>query len=363
MFNNANKNLTLSANLESLISVSKYTLFSQGFVSSFSDISLEGYRKILQGLVNDKKANEMAEKEKLRKAAEAAEQVRRQAETIERQAQEEARKRSVEEAKQKAELEKRKQEFERDYVVRNGVLIGYRRMWEIVNIPNYITAIGDYAFSKHEPDRSHLSKLTGWQREVAEREITLGLESHRNIRVVKGVSVPSSVKTIGKHAFSNCSSLTQVEIWNGVEIIDDSAFSSCNALQKITIPNSVKHIGNNAFGWCGNIRSVVIGGRVASIGGSTFIGCENLSWMTIGDNVQTIGNGAFAICKKLSSIQIKQSVKFVGKEAFSGWDKSQKIKIYATEKETKAWDKKWRKGCNATIEFGYRGFSDFDDLY
>ena len=69
---------------------------------------------------------------------------------------------------------------------------------------------------------------------------TLNLES---------ISIPNSVKSIGKYAF------------NG------------SAIHSIIIPDSVNSIGENAFAYCQNLSTVTLGKTIGNIGNDIFIGC------------------------------------------------------------------------------------------
>ena len=70
------------------------------------------------------------------------------------------------------------------------------------------------------------------------------------------VTIPNSVTSIGKGAFSDCRGLTSVDIPNSVTIIGNAAFCGCSGLTSITIPNSVKRIRENAFAYCSKLENV-----------------------------------------------------------------------------------------------------------
>lgn len=67
-------------------------------------------------------------------------------------------------------------------------------------------------------------------------------------------------------------------------------------LTSITIPCSVKEIGKDAFHLCSGLVSAVVAGPVSSIEDSAFNRCVNLSSVTIPDTVSFIGEFAFYDC-------------------------------------------------------------------
>ena len=97
---------------------------------------------------------------------------------------------------------------------------------------------------------------------------------------VKQVIIGDGVTTIGKRAFSDCSSLTSVTIGNGVITIGWGAFYNCPYLTSVTIGDGVTTIGGMAFYRCFSLTSVTIPNSVTTIGYYAFSGCKNVKQIT-----------------------------------------------------------------------------------
>lgn len=92
------------------------------------------------------------------------------------------------------------------------------------------------------------------------------------------VTIPPSIKSVAKNAFSGCSGLTTVNL-NNNEIVSKSYESG-----------SVKTV----FG--DQVKEYILGEDVTSIGSSAFSGCSGLTSVTIPESVTSIGQGAFRDC-------------------------------------------------------------------
>ena len=119
-------------------------------------------------------------------------------------------------------------------------------------------------------------------------------------------SIPSTVSSIGSHAFYSCRNLTSVTIPDAVTSIGSYAFGYCG-FRSITIPDAAKSIGYYAFINCW-LDSVTIPDAVTSIGSNAFNACYWLKSITIGSAVTNIGSGAFSGCNSLTSIVSKAVV-------------------------------------------------------
>ena len=197
-----------------------------------------------------------------------------------------------------------------------------------VTIPDSVTSIGNNAFSgcAFQNDKFiNRSSATGypWGATLYEviqddglciNEIT-AVDCRPN---ATHVTIPNSVETIGRKAFSDCSALTSVIIPSSVTSIGDFAFNYCSSLTSVTIPDSVKSIGDGAFQSCSSLTSVTIPDSVTRIGHSTFYGCISLTSVTIGSGVTSIGDSAFRYCTSLSSVTIPDTVKDISEYVFAG---------------------------------------------
>ena len=199
---------------------------------------------------------------------------------------------------------------------------------ENTKIPSSVTIIGDYAFT--------------------------------GCRGLTSIEIPSSVRSIGDYAFLDCSGLKSIvvspenpyfssegncnaiietetntlirgckntKIPSSVTSIKRSAFSDCSGLTSIKIPSSVTSIGNYAFSGCSDLTSIEISSSVTSIEDFTFSGCSGLTSIKIPSSVTSIGNYVFEGCSGLTSIEIPSSVTSIGMWAF---DESGLKTIYGT---------------------------------
>ena len=71
------------------------------------------------------------------------------------------------------------------------------------------------------------------------------------------VTIPGSVRSIGKSTFFACKNLEAVTICRGVTAVGAGAFSSCYGLKEVCIPDTVTSVEANAFGFCGDLAVTV----------------------------------------------------------------------------------------------------------
>ncbi len=177
------------------------------------------------------------------------------------------------------------------------------------------------------------------------------------------VTLPSTLKTIGKNSFYRCKKLTSIEVPAGVTSFDSGAFAYCETLKEITIPNSLNYVGKTAFVGCGFLVAANYLGTepqwekitikkgnecltnayppvadpfytweikdgVLTINGNIAMDnytAKNSPWydrageitaVVVTNGVKTIGNWAFAYLKNVTSVEIADTVEAIGINAF-----------------------------------------------
>lgn len=142
------------------------------------------------------------------------------------------------------------------------------------------------------------------------------------------VTIPSSVKKIGRLAFQNCSGLTRVSFLSITEIdIEGDAFYGCKnpmpfhitdlsawCKKQMTISTTTYKLYLNGK----EINDLVVPEDVKNIASGAFKNCRGLSSVTFPSSVTSLGTRAFYGCVELEKVSMPASIRNVGVEAFSG---------------------------------------------
>lgn len=120
----------------------------------------------------------------------------------------------------------------------------------------------------------------------------IGDNFFKNETTMASFAIPDNIKTVGKNAFSGCSSLKDINL-NQVETISVGAFKN-SGLTNVTIPATVKTIDSEAFAYGQTLETVYFdeNAQVKTIGKDAFIGC-GFHEISIPDSVESVGAGAF----------------------------------------------------------------------
>ena len=165
-----------------------------------------------------------------------------------------------------------------------------------ISIPKSVICLNGNPFAKWNGKLECLSPNFVFEDDILFNKDKSRIISFRN-QNIKSYVIPSSVTSIGDHAFSWCRSLSEIVIPSSVTSIGKGVFSCCDSLSEIVIPSSVTSIGDSAFSCCDSLSEIVIPFSVTSIGKDAFFSCDSLSEIVIPSSVTSIGDSAFYRCK------------------------------------------------------------------
>lgn len=169
---------------------------------------------------------------------------------------------------------------------------------------------------------------------------------------VTSVSLPSTVTSIEKLAFHNCTNLTKIKMSDAITTIDECAFEGCSVLTDINMPSSLKTIGRSAFNGCSSLKRINLPDTVTSLKRECFESCTALESVRLSNNLTEIPERAFAICKNIKSLYIPDGVTKIGSYAFSNM--SSLKAIYLPKETTEINSLAFYKTDSAVI-YGYKG--------
>lgn len=137
-------------------------------------------------------------------------------------------------------------------------------------------------------------------------------------RNIHSVTIPQSVTSIGDYAFSRCEKMDSLTINDATTSIGSWAFDECYKLTTLSLGKNITTIGDYAFLDCHTLDNVTIPPSVTSIGKSAFYRCYALTTLSLGENIEKIGSYAFAECGHLTNVTIPEKVKNIEPYTF-GW--------------------------------------------
>ena len=214
-----------------------------------------------------------------------------------------------------------------EFDIENGVLVRYNGADSDVEIPDGVTAIGEYAFYDKKVQRVSLPD-----------SVTKIGDSAFSRSTLTDINFPEGLQSIGNGAFQN-TWITEANIPYGVTEIPSAVFFN-SRLTKVTIPDTVTQIGESAFGNT-PLQNVDIPDSVTYAASSSFSGTPflrslietNGGWLllsngllvvyagddinvVIPDSVKRIGTKSFTLRSRMQSLTIPDTVKSIDEPIF-----------------------------------------------
>lgn len=136
--------------------------------------------------------------------------------------------------------------------------------------------------------------------------------------LVGELSLPSTLKVIGRDTFSDTSFSGTLNIPENVSFIGDCAFEYNYFLSgDLIIPQNVKFIGKETFKGIPFSGKLVLPYDLVSIGDEAFKNCKFTGVISLPEGVRSIGDEAFLGCCFSGELMLPSSLEHIGEKAFS----------------------------------------------
>ena len=220
-----------------------------------------------------------------------------------------------------------------------------------VIIPSTITSMGTDVFE-------NCINLSSVSISKGHKDITLGGGAFRNCTSLQTITIPGNYITIGKGAFYGCSGLKSIT-WESTgysyanQKLESSVFGYCSSLETVSLPTTLNSIGDHAFHDCSALTDITIPAGVTSVNEAAFVNCSELETVIFleGSYDLKLGTEIFKNCKKLTTVHFPLNLIDVGNKSFENTSSSLTIcsKSYNSYGKTYADNNSIKfKLCNGT---------------
>lgn len=171
-----------------------------------------------------------------------------------------------------------------------------------LKIPDYITEVGQYAFSFDQ----YYELLNGELPDSITSVGQYGFYYNDNLKITK---LPSELTTTGTSSFSHCINMTINELPSSLKTIGNSCFHTCPNVKIKEIPSTVTTLGQASFySGTGITGTLVVNASITVIATNTFNGCSNMTTCELTQpNLTKIDAYAFSKCSKLTKLIIRST--------------------------------------------------------
>lgn len=103
------------------------------------------------------------------------------------------------------------------------------------------------------------------------------MKSINNSCILQSYIIPDDIEEIPDEFFKDCVRLRYVSMPNTVKVIGRSSFNGCRSLKDLKLSDELKEIKEYAFKDCEKLQTIIIPESVEIISESAFINCESLN--------------------------------------------------------------------------------------
>ncbi len=129
------------------------------------------------------------------------------------------------------------------------------------------------------------------------------------------VTLPGTLKELGRYTFNRCTSLEQVNIPDGITTIPYGCFFG-TGITSMTLPESVTSIEGYAFAYTSSLSDINITDAITDLGEAAFCG-SGIKSVVIPTGITTIPKFAFSICTQLESVTLHDGITALDDNAFA----------------------------------------------
>ena len=184
------------------------------------------------------------------------------------------------------------------------------------------------SISKYEPGLLHLQDSVDIPNEIEGKQVVAISEDAFAWNIyVKSISMPDTVRTIGKSAFYDCRSLANIKMSSAITEIGDEAFASCYSLKSIDVPSTLVKMGKSIFEDCSSLRSVNVPEGVTIIPEGAFDGCTSLETVDWHEGIKEIQAYAFRDCDTITEAGFPEGITEIADHLFDDCDNLQTVYI------------------------------------
>ncbi len=175
---------------------------------------------------------------------------------------------------------------------------------------------------------------------VPDSVTSIGRLAFSDCKALKTITIPDGVTRIGNNIFKNCSSLESINVGDGNEkYLSDNGvlfnkekteliqYPVAKALTEYSVPNGTIKIGNYSFSGSALLESVTIPESVTRIGDFSFSNCTSLKSITLPDSLTNLREYAFENCILLKNIAIPDGVTYIGNRVFENCTSLESIDV------------------------------------